>query len=231
MSLKSFLKGLSGELQSTLAKKVFLNANVYEDINNVTLPTSNGTTQIDHIIVSRFGTFVVETKNMSGWIFGDEKSPQWTQSLPGGKKFQFQNPLHQNYKHVKALQEFLGVEEEKIFSVVMFWGEAEFKTPMPSNVMTHGYVPYIKSKCDVLFTGEEMDDIILAIKTGMLPKTWSTGRQHVADLKARFASTTTCPKCGSALALRTTKSGAVAGSQFYGCSGFPKCRHVKKLEA
>ena len=96
--------------------------------------------------------------------------------------------------------------------------------------MTHGYVPYIKSKLDVLFTGEEMDDITLAIKTGMLPKTWSTGRKHVADLKARFASTTTCPKCGSALALRTTKSGAVAGSQFYGCSGFPKCRCVKKLE-
>ena len=229
-SVKSSLKGLFGELQSTLAKKVLLDANVYEDINNVTLPTSNGTTQIDHIIVSRFGIFVIETKNMSGWIFGDEKSPQWTQSLPGGKKFQFQNPLHQNYKHVKALQEFLGVEEEKIFSVVMFWGEAEFKTPMPANVMTHGYVPYIKSKCDVLFTGEEMDDIILAIKTGMLPKTWSTGRQHVADLKARFASTTICPKCGSTLALRTMKSGAGAGSQFYGCSGFPKCRYVKKLE-
>ena len=68
MTLKSFLKGFSGELQSTLAKKVFLDSNVYEDINNVTLPTSNGTTQIDHIIVSRFGIFVVETKNMSGWI-------------------------------------------------------------------------------------------------------------------------------------------------------------------
>ena len=82
----------------------------------------------------------------------------------------------------------------------------------------------------MLFTGEEMDDIILAIKTGMLPKTLSTGRQHVADLNARFASTTTCPKCGSALALRTTKSGAGAGSPFYGCSGFPRCRYVKKVE-
>ena len=96
--------------------------------------------------------------------------------------------------------------------------------------MTHGYVPYIKSKLDVLFTGEEMDDITLAIKTGMLPKTWFTGQKHVTDLKARFASTTMCPKCGGALALRTTKSGAGAGSQFYGCSGFPKCRYVKKLE-
>jgi predicted RNA-binding Zn-ribbon protein involved in translation (DUF1610 family) len=205
-------------------------ANVYQDINNVTLPTANGTTQIDHVIVSRFGIFVVETKNMSGWIFGDEKSPQWTQSLPGGRKFQFQNPLHQNYRHVMALQEFLGIEKEKLFSVVMFWGEAEFKTPMPANVMTHGYVAHIKSKLDVLFTGAEMDEIILAIKTGRLPKTWATGRAHVAGLKARFANTTVCPKCGEALVLRTAKSGANAGSQFYGCSGFPGCRYVGEVE-
>ncbi len=230
MTLKSFLKGLSGELQSTLAQKVFLDRNVYHDINNVTLPTANGTTQIDHVIVSRFGIFVVETKNMSGWIFGDEKSPEWTQSLPGGRKFRFQNPLHQNHKHVKAIQEFLGIEDEKIFSVVMFWGEAEFKTPMPPNVMTHGYVPYIKSKLDVLFTGEEMDDLILAIKTGMLAKTWATRREHVAGLKERFASTTICPKCGGELVLRTGKSGAKAGRQFYGCAAFPKCRYVKEVD-
>lgn len=230
MSLRSFLKGLSGELQATLAQKVFLDRNVYHDINNVTLQTANGTTQIDHVIVSRFGIFVVETKNMSGWIFGDESSPQWTQSLPGGKKFRFQNPLHQNYMHVKAIQEFFGIEEEKIFSVVMFWGEAEFKTPMPDNVMTHGYTGYIKSKLDVLFTGEEMDDLILALKTGMLPKTWATRRAHVAGLQERFASTTTCPKCGGELVLRTGKSGANAGKQFYGCGAFPKCRYFKSAE-
>jgi hypothetical protein len=231
VSLKSFIKGFSGELQSALAHKVFLDSSVYVDINNVTLPTDNGTTQIDHVIVSQFGIFVVETKNMAGWIFGDEKSPQWTQSLPGGRKFKFQNPLHQNHKHMKVLQDFLGIENEKIFSVVMFWGEAEFKTPMPPNVMTRGYVPYIKSKLDVLFTSEEMDDIILAIKTGMLPKTWATRREHVAGLKERFASTTTCPTCGGELVLRTSKSGANTGSQFFGCSGFPKCRYLKKLEA
>lgn len=231
MTLKSFIKGWSGELQGTLAHKVFLDSNVYVDINNITLPTANGpgaTTQIDHVIVSRFGIFVVETKNMSGWIFGDEKNPQWMQML-AGKKYKFQNPLHQNYKHVKSLQEFLGIGEENFFSVVMFWGEAEFKTPMPANVMTHGYVPYIKSKLDVLFTSEEMDEVIRIIRAGMLPKSLGTSREHVAGLKARFSSTTTCPKCGGALVLRTTKTGANAGAQFYGCSKFPACRYAGKL--
>jgi restriction system protein len=229
MSLKSIFKGWLGEVQGTLAKKIFLDSDTYVDVNNVTIPTHSGTTQIDHVIVSRYGVFVVETKNISGWIFGDEKSPQWTQSLYG-KKYKFQNPLHQNYRHTKALSEFLGIEHEKFFSVIMFWGECQFKTAMPSNVMNNEYIAYIKSKTAVLFTDQEVQEIATAIKNGMLPKNWSTRKQHVASLKERFSSTTTCPKCGGSLVLRTAKTGANAGSQFYGCTKFPSCRYVVKVQ-
>lgn len=192
-------------------------------------PPPNGTTQIDHVIVSRFGIFVIETKNMDGWIFGDEKNPQWTQSL-FGKKFKFQNPLHQNYRHTKALSDFLGIDHDKIFSVVMFWGDCKLITAMPPNVMASGYITYIKSKTDVLFDDADVAQIVSAIKEGMLPKTWATRRQHVADLKELFDSTTTCPKCSNPLVLRTAKSGANAGSQFYGCTKYPACRYVAKVE-
>ena len=112
----------------------------------------------------------------------------------------------------------------------MFWGNCEFKTPMPPNVMASGYVTYIKSKTDALFDDGDVPQIVSAIREGMLPKTWATRRQHVADLKERFDSTTTCPKCSSPLVLRTAKSGANAGSQFYGCSKYPACRYVGKVE-
>lgn len=229
MSLKAIIKGWIGEAQSTLAKKIFLDSKIYIDLNNVTIPIPNGTTQIDHVIVSRYGLFVVESKNKDGWIFGDEASPQWTQSI-FGKKYRFQNPLHQNYRHTKALSEFLGIDHDKFFSVVMFWGDCEFKTPLPPHVMAKGYTSYIKSQTTVLFSDQEVQDIATAIKKGMLPKSWATRRQHVASLKERFSSTTTCPKCGSALLLRTAKSGPNNGSQFYGCTKYPACRYVAKLE-
>jgi len=38
-----------------------------------------------------------------------------------------------------------------------------------------------------------------------------------------------CPRCGSALVLRTAKKGDNAGNQFYGCSAFPKCRYIRNL--
>lgn len=125
MSLKAMIKGWLGEVQVSIAKKLFLDSKLYTDVNNVTITTTNGTTQIDHIIASPYGIFVVETKNMEGWIFGDEKNSQWTQSLYG-KKYKFQNPLHQNYRHIKALSEFLGIGEDKFHSLVMFTSDCTF---------------------------------------------------------------------------------------------------------
>jgi predicted nucleic-acid-binding Zn-ribbon protein len=228
MSLRSIIKGWVGEAQGTLAKKILLDSKVYLDLNNVTIPTSNGTTQIDHVIVSRYGIFVVETKNMNGWIFGDEKNPQWTQSF-FGKKFKFQNPLRQNYRHTQALSEFLDIDHNKFMSIVMFWGDCEFKTPLPPNVMNKGYTSYIKKHKVTLFSDQEVQAIAAALKDGMLPKGWATRRRHVSSLKERLSSTTTCPKCGSPLVLRTARSGANAGSQFFGCTKYPACRYVGKL--
>lgn len=187
MSLMSSFKGWLGETVGALSQKLRLDSETYHAINNVTIPTSDGTTtQIDHVIVSRFGIFVVESKTMKGWIFGDAKSAQWTQSLPGGRKFRFQNPLRQNFRHTKALSEFLGIDHELFHSVVMFWGECEFKTPMPDNVLSTGYTAYIKSKREILFPQEEVVfEIRDTLKAGRLPPTWATRRQHIAGLRKR----------------------------------------------
>jgi restriction system protein len=83
MSIFSSLKGFDGELTGWLSKKLFLDGEIYKDLNNVTINASNGTTQIDQIIVSKFGVFVIEVKNLKGWIFGDEKAAKWTYDLYG----------------------------------------------------------------------------------------------------------------------------------------------------
>lgn len=75
----------------------------------MTLPTPDGTTQVDHVIVSRFGVFVIETKNHKGWVFGEERSRKWAQVIYRNK-YQFLNPLRQNYKHLKAVQEVTGLK-------------------------------------------------------------------------------------------------------------------------
>lgn len=103
-------------------------------LNNITIPFQDGTTQIDHVLISTKGVFVIEVKNYSGWIFGNEKSKQWTQSIYRVKS-QFQNPIHQNFRHVIAMQQLLEfLPKEQIHSIVVFSGSAEFKSPIPKGV-------------------------------------------------------------------------------------------------
>jgi restriction system protein len=241
MSLKSIFKGFVGEAFGSLSHKLLLDNGVYCELNNVTILTQGGTTQIDHVIVSRFGIFVIEAKNMNGWIFGNEKSAQWTQSFPGGK-FRFQNPLRQNYRHTKCLSEFLDVKLDKFHSVVMFWGESTFKTTMPENVLDKGYASYIKSKTKVLFSSDEVGQIVNAIQTGKLPATWATRRQHIDSLKERHSKPETspgslnsgnpiCPLCSGAMIKRTAKRGSNAGKEFWGCSHYPDCKGIVNIQA
>jgi len=156
----AWFKGFIGEVMVNISARLFLNKNDYHLIKNVTIPTEDGTTQIDHILVSRFGVFVVETKNMKGWIFGSEHQKMWTQQIYKSKH-RFQNPLHQNYKHTKTLESALDLEPDKLFSVVVFVGDSTFKTAMPENVTYgRGYIRYIKSKTRPLLTETEVQQII-----------------------------------------------------------------------
>jgi Nuclease-related domain len=53
----------------------------YHLLNNITLPFKDGTTQIDHILLSKHGIFVIESKHYSGWIFANASWPTWTQVI------------------------------------------------------------------------------------------------------------------------------------------------------
>lgn len=221
-------KGMVGEFIVKLAARLQLPADTYHRLHNVTLPTHDGSTQIDHIFVSVYGIFVVETKNMKGWIFGGEHQAQWTQKIYR-KTFRFQNPLRQNYKHLKTLEAALEVPSDFIHSVVVFAGESSFKTAMPANVTQGaGYVRYIKAFNEEVLSEAQVEGIVEQIKAGRLQPSLKTSREHVRNLKEKnsSASPRICPKCGSGMILRTAKKGPRSGERFWGCSAFPKCRAV-----
>lgn len=228
----AWFKGIFGEFIINVFAKWKLDNGVYHLIKNVTLPTEDGTTQIDHIIVSVFGVFVVETKNLRGWIYGSPKQKMWTQKIYRNT-YRFQNPLHQNYKHTKTLQALLNLEDDQLHSVVVFIGDSTFKTPMPDNVTYGmGYIRYIQSVTETVLSPEQVVEITHAIETGRLTRSFKTHREHVRHIQKITAdkeNSQLCPKCGSEMLLRETKKGENAGKQFWGCSAFPKCRTVRDI--
>ncbi|MCJ8163058.1 nuclease-related domain-containing protein [Acinetobacter zhairhuonensis] len=183
---KPFLKGKMGEFAVSAHVKLYLNQDNYILLNDCTLPDEqNQTTQIDHILLSPFGVFVIETKNYKGWIFGGERQKMWTQKIYK-KSFKFQNPLHQNYKHQKVLEAILEdiVDPALIHSVVVFMPDCEFKTQMPQNVFRGAaWTDYIKTFADPVIPPMKLKRIQLRIEKEVLEKSWKTNRQHVENLK------------------------------------------------
>lgn len=223
-----WFKGLFGEWLVKVSAHYLLDKSIYHAVHNVTLETPDGTTQIDHIFISKYGVFVLETKNYTGWIFGGENQPTWTQKIYKTTN-KFQNPLRQNYKHLKALEAALDIPFEHLKSVIVFIGGSTFKTEMPANVTyAGGYIDYIKSFTQIVLDDSKVEELLKAVRTARLNPSLKTNREHVKNLEARLTNNTskTCPKCGSEMVLRTTKSGANAGKQFWGCSQFPKCRNT-----
>ena len=185
MSFLSSFKGVLDETVINIVTWLMLDKTIYHRLNNITLPLSNGgSTQIDHVIVSVYGIFVIETKHYKGWIFGSERQAQWTQMIMG-RKYKFQNPLRQNYLHIKTLSDLLALDMSYFHSMVVFIGECEIKTAgeLPEHVMKSGMVSYIKRKQDKILTEADVQSIVKQIDSNRFAKSWRTNRQHKAYLK------------------------------------------------
>lgn len=228
------IKGMFGELLVKFCLKRNLDLQTYRLLNNVMIHDNNGgTTQIDHLVLSPFGIFVVETKNMRGWIFGDKNSDQWTQQLFKTKN-KFQNPFRQNYKHIMCLGELTGLPKDAFIHTIVFAGDCVIKTrdKLPESLVTSGQelVKYIHSFTTPRFSEEEIEATQAAILTGKVDNTMKNRREHVAHVKEiiedKSSQPPTCPKCGSPMVQRQVKSGDRSGQTFWGCSQYPKCRGI-----
>lgn len=188
--LKSpWFKGWLGERKVRNLLREHLDPLVYREFHNLTLRDGFGdTTQVDHVYVSRFGVFVLETKHFGHWIFGRRDEAQWTQKIYGHSQ-RFQNPIRQNYRHIKVLASLLGLPDDAFRSVVVFTGDAEFKTARPDEVRTcSDLVQYMRSFDAQLLTIEQVGVVCLQLQDARLQPTWRTHRLHVDNLRRRHGA-------------------------------------------
>ncbi len=226
--------GRVGEL-NVAAVLDLLDKDKYIVLNDIMLQGVNGnTSQIDHVVVSKFGVFVIETKNYKGWIFGNDQNENWTQVLFDGEKKYFRNPVKQNSGHVRTLSHVLrDMGTMNFISIVVFDGSASLE-----DVSSSVPVVYLGDLISTisLFSGEEridqqkMNRIALRIKT--LNITDEKRREyHVASIQRRIEESKTaarnhiCPRCGGSLRLREGKYG-----EFYGCSNYPLCNFTMRRD-
>ncbi|QBP43087.1 NERD domain-containing protein [Paenisporosarcina antarctica] len=223
------VKGFLGELSVRIILKK-LKKEEFEVLHNIMLEKDGNTTQIDHVIIGRTGIFVVETKNYKGWIFGSEHSKFWTQTI-FKSKYRFQNPIHQNYGHIKFLEHHLQDYFGPFFSIVAFSKRGTLKKidiiSEDIHVVHSQQLPrIINSKTVVGMSTDSVHRVAEMIrKANCMNK--DIAKKHVQTIKQERKirdaklERNMCPKCNNELIEKSGKTG-----KFTSCSQYPKCRYT-----
>ena len=224
------IKGRIGEKIVSSRLKISLPDN-YSILNDQIYRTNYGSTQIDHIVVSQYGIFVIETKNYKGWIFGNENSEKWTQNIYG-HKFTLTNPIKQNRSHVRVIQKILSdIGKFPIISIVAFSSSASL------NITTYNtHVVYwsdlsttIEQYRTIVINPDDVKKIISALQNANIT---SSGRNndHVKRVRNNLylydkaINSGICPRCGGRLVERNGRYG-----NFLGCSNYPNCKFTHRI--
>ena len=227
--LQPKIKGYLGEKSVALILS-FLPSDKYKIINDVLVKSNNRTIQIDHIVISIYGIFVIETKNYKGWITGSDNSEYWTKNV-FGNKYKFYNPIRQNKAHISALGRQLGLSVNKFIPIIVFSNRADLKVNTAHNVIyTTQINRVIKEYSEIKFSKTDIQKFYnkISLLNIVSPK---VRKQHVLEIqntittKQHLMQQGICPRCGYNLVLRNGKYG-----NFFGCSNYPKCRFTKPIE-
>lgn len=222
-SYESKVKGYVGE--KLVAKKLSkLNKRKYKIINNLLLKTLKGTAQIDHIVISQYGIFVIETKNYKGIITGNEYDDNWNQILFNNKEV-LRNPIKQNNGHIKALKDVIpALRYKKINSIILFTKRSNLKVNTETTVIYYNKVnKVIKRSRKKEFTKEEVDYIYKKLNELNID-CFKQRVVHVKNVKRNIKEAeqklrkNKCPRCGGKLKKKKGKYG-----KFKRCKNYPEC--------
>lgn len=194
-------------------------------INDLTLSLADGkSSQIDHLLINQNGILVIETKNYSGRIYGNEKQSEWTQVLAYGKcKNSFYNPVRQNATHLYRLAEIVGKDIPLYSAIVFVQNNTSYISA--SHVYTiAGLKKLIKQPGSAYLSQAQQESIygkLLTIKEGKAV----SKKQHIKNIQQmqRQIENNICPRCGAALKERKGQYGT-----FWGCSNYPNCKFTKR---
>lgn len=199
----------------------------YRVLNDILLPGEKGTVQIDHVVVSVYGIFVLETKNYKGWIMGSEYAEQWTQNLGNGEQYFFRNPLKQNYGHCKALERLLGLSREYFIPIVVFTNACEIRIETGEPVVLLSELRReIRSWRRRILRRRELRSLTEQIAAANLDSRRAR-RAHAEQIRSTVRAERKrigkgiCPRCGGRLVRRRGRGGV-----YVRCGNYPDCRFV-----
>lgn len=161
-------------------------------LHNIYIPYRGKTSEIDVLMIHEKGFFVFESKNYTGWIFGNEEQSQWTQVLPNKQKNHFYNPILQNKTHINAISKYIGIEPEKFKSYIIFSERCELKK-IPNDtenyfiVRRQNMLKYLRKELEQkenIYTKEQIENYY-SILYPLTQVTQEEKQKHIDEIKEK----------------------------------------------
>lgn len=134
----------------------------YRILRDVYLGSEKKSTQIDLLVVSRYGIFVIEVKNWTGKIYGTEESLNW-QVYNKGYRNEYYNPIRQNNGHLNSLRKVFG--GDLVYTpIVVFTEKADITNLKGEVISIDRLVKYIKSFKKKVMSRRERNEVYRKIK-------------------------------------------------------------------
>ena len=194
----------------------------YRVLNDIMIFSNGETHQIDHVVVSIYGVFVIETKQYNGYITGGKYDKHWIRHV-GRNEIYYTNPIRQNMGHVKTICQLLNLDETKVFNIVFIPSTAKLKIDHDGELVRYDELKdKILSYQNIIITN--VDDIVNTIELNNITDR-EERKAHNENVREKIneVDENNCPKCGGELVERKGKFG-----RFLGCSNYPNCRYTRK---
>lgn len=192
------------------------------------------TTQIDFIVISQYGIFVIEVKDHNGFIIADENKKMWKEYYHHKQSTELYNPMLQNNTHIFALSSLLNLEQSKFISIICFSKKENVKFNGKSNNVTPiiGIQDVVSeiTKFNKIIITEDINNIKSKIVRNNITDK-KIRQEHVKKIndkklkRDKDIGNMICPECGNKLKVKNGKNGF-----FLGCSAYPKCMYSVDID-
>ena len=223
------IMGKGAYAEDRVARRLARLPEEYHVFNDVYIRSGNRSVQIDHVVISRYGVFVIETKNYKGWVYGSASAEHWTQNIYG-HKYQLYNPTRQNSSHVGALCNLFRITRDKTIPIIVFAGSATVHCSADCYVI---YLSQLRQVIDrnknIQFTDEQVMQMVEKLSAALVTDK-NRKREHVRKVRQQVAekeqleANGICPRCHGQLVMRKGRYG-----HFIGCSNYPNCKYTAQI--
>lgn len=217
-------KGILSKRRAVEKELNSLPSDKYKLLSNILIKTKYTTFNIEYVLVSIYGIFVINIKDCKGEIVGSENDEYWINNINNRTKF-LKNPVIESNEYIEALMHKLEVSDSELFiPIIAFSNNCDLRASSTYRIVRVNQIKRaIQKNMKIRLSCYDMILFVnkLRSKNNTIEKVEKDIKLEI--IKENKKDIDICPKCGADLISRKGESSA-----YKECSNYPECKYITR---